>query len=97
MSDLSFHFPFSATAFCSWVVAVLAVAYVGLIAVVMSYATLTVEFSQSVRNDEATIAMLEERYLAEVVHITNMDYVVAGYAKPIAELFVPEESVTALR
>ncbi len=81
---------------CSGVVAVLAITYIGLIAVVMSYAVLTVEFSQSVRNDEATVATLESQYLTAIARITATDYAAAGYTKPIAETFVPTESVAAL-
>ncbi|MHB1769959.1 MAG: hypothetical protein ACYCPH_02690 [Minisyncoccota bacterium] len=92
-----FHLPFSPVSFCFGTVAVLAVTYIGLIAVVMSYAVLTVEFSQSVRNDEATVAMLESKYLATMTQITSTNYIAAGYAKPIAQAFVPAQSVTALR
>lgn len=81
----------------SGTVAVLLIAYIGLIAVVMSYGALTVEFSQSVRNDEAAIATLESGYLANVAHITNIDYIAAGYTKPLIEVFVRAESSTALR
>lgn len=95
----NFRFPlsFSLASFCSGTVGVLLVTYIGLIAVVMSYATLTVEFSQSVKNNEATVAVLEARYLASVAHITSMDYLMEGYAIPIAKIFVPAKSVTALR
>ena len=85
------------TALCSGTIAVLAVAYMGLIAVVMSYATLTVEFSQSVRNDEAEVAGLEETYLTIIEDITNTDYVTAGYVKPNIKLFVPSAGMTAMR
>jgi hypothetical protein len=76
---------------------VLLVVYIGLIATVMSYAALTVEFSQSVRNDEAVVAALESQYLAGVTRITNTDYVADGYAKPASKVFVRAESATALR
>ncbi len=92
-----FHLPFSPVSLCFGTVAVLAVTYIGLIAVVMSYAVLTVEFSQSVRNDEATVATLESQYLTAVAQITDTNYVAAGYAKPIAKIFVPTQSATALR
>ena len=82
---------------CFSAVAVLAVTYVGLIAVAMSYAALTVEFSQSVRNDETTVAMLEGQYLSAVADITKIDYVAAGYTAPNIKVFVPAKSVTALR
>lgn len=79
------------------VVGVLLVAYIGLIAVVMSYAALTIEFSQSVKNDEAAVASLESQYLATVARTTTTDYLAEGYAPPIAKIFVPAKSVTALR
>ncbi|MGD0328146.1 MAG: hypothetical protein ABSB00_00310 [Minisyncoccia bacterium] len=91
------HLPFSLTTFCCCAVAVLAVAYLGLIAIVMSYAALTIEFSQSVKNDEAVVATLEQQYLSIVSQITNTDYAAAGYALPVAEIFVPAKDVTALR
>ncbi len=78
-------------------VGVLVVTYIGLIAVVMSYAALTVEFSQSVKNDEASVAMLEGQYLASVADIQNSDYRAAGYTTPVRQVFVPTESMTALR
>ena len=81
----------------SGAVGVLLVAYIGLIAVVMSYAALTVEFSQSVKNDEATVAVLEAQYLSSVASITNTNYLAEGYATPAAKIFVPARSVTALR
>ncbi|MFA6415013.1 MAG: hypothetical protein WC217_03555 [Candidatus Paceibacterota bacterium] len=97
MRNPRLHLPFSVVSLASGAVAVLVVAYIGLIAVVMSYAALTVEFSQSVRNDEAVVASLESAYLAGVARITSTDYAAAGYAKPLAEVFVRAESVTALR
>jgi hypothetical protein len=63
----------------------------------MSYAALTVEFSQSVRNDEASIAALEARYLATVAEITSTDYTIAGYAKPVSLSYVSKQGPTALR
>jgi len=97
MHNFYSRLPFSITALLAGTLATLVVAYIGLIAVVMSYATLTIEFSQSVRDDEAAVAVLESRYLASVAKITNTDYVAAGYALPIAKMFVPTKSVTALR
>lgn len=88
---------FSALALCSGAVGILLVVYIGLIAIVMSYAALTVEFSQSVRSDESTVATLESEYLADVAGITNTNYIAAGYAIPIAEVFVQAQSATALR
>ena len=88
---------YSLSALCSGILAVLAVAYVGLIAVIMSYAALTIEFSQSVRNDESKVAALEGQYLSSVAQITNTDYAAAGYALPVAKIFVQAKSVTALR
>ncbi len=97
MSNTHKHFQFSLLSFCYITVGVLTVTYIGLIAVVMSYAALTVEFSQSVKNDEAAVAMLESQYLTSVANITNTNYSAEGYAPPIAQIFVPATAVTALR
>ncbi len=97
MSNVIHRFPYSLTSLSIGLVAVLAVAYIGLIAVVMSYAALTIEFSQSVRNDETAVAALESHYLASMTQITKTDYVTAGYTTPNTKVFVPAKSVTALR
>jgi len=97
MHNTSFHFPFSPLSFCIGVVAVLLIVYIGLIATVMSYAALTVEFSQSVKNDKAVVASLEGQYLATVARTTTADYVALGYSLPTSKTFVPAKSVTALR
>lgn len=91
------RFSFSFLPLCYGAVGTLFVVYIGLIAAVMSYAALTVEFSQSVKSDEAAVAVLESQYLASVASITNTDYHAEGYAAPIAQIFVPTKSVTALR
>lgn len=91
------YFPYSPVKVASGLVMALAVLYIGLIAVVMSYAAHTVEFSQSVRNDETAVAMLEGEYLATMARLTKMDYVAAGYSAPSVKVFVPAKSVTALR
>lgn len=88
---------YSPVSLCGGMVGVLAVTYIGLIAVVMSYAAITVEFSQSVRNSEAAVAQLEAEYLAVVAQINRTDYTSIGYAKPVARTFVQAESATALR
>lgn len=97
MHNLRPHLSFSPLALCYGTVGALLVAYIGLIAVVMSYATLTIEFSQSVKNDGAAIATLEGDYLASVASITGTDYAAEGYAKPLSMTFVHSESATALR
>ena len=97
MHNLRPRLPFSFLSMCYGTVGILLVTYIGLIAVVMSYAALTVEFSQSVKNDEAAVAMLEGQYLAGVARITGTDYAAEGYTKPIAPAFVRAQSVTALR
>ncbi len=97
MHNIRLPVSFSPVSLIGGAVAVLGVAYIGLIAVVMSYAALTVEFSQSVRNDEATLGVLESSYLASVASITSTDYIAAGYALPSLKIFVPVKSATALR
>lgn len=88
---------FSPLKICTGGVGILFVLYIGLIAVVMSYASLTIEFSQSIKNDESSVAVLEAQYLASVAEITNVDYTDNGYALPVAKYYVPATSVTALR
>jgi len=97
MRSLRLQLPFSFLSLATGTVGVLAVVYIGLIAMVMSYAALTVEFSQSVKNDEAALSILESQYLAKVAHIQSMDYHAVGYAAPRTTVFVPATSVTALR
>lgn len=97
MRNAHLHMPYSFQSLCTGAVIILLVTYIGIIAVVMSYAVFTVEFSQSVRNDEATVAVLESRYLSTISRITGTDYVMAGYSKPRVEVFVPAKEVTALR
>lgn len=97
MLRFRFHLPFSPVSLAASAVGVLAVVYIGMIAMVMSYAALTVEFTQSVKNDEASLAVLESQYLSSVSQIETLDYRTIGYAAPVAQIFVPATSVTALR
>ena len=70
--------------------------YVGLIAIVMSYAAMHVEFAEQVRSDEATVARLESAYLNSIGVIAAIDYENVGYTKPLAKSFVPGPAATAL-
>lgn len=97
MSSIRAQLPFSFLSLAVGVVAVLGVVYIALIAVVMNYAALTVEFSQSVKNDEAALAILESEYLASISRIQSIDYRTLGYTTPTTKIFVPAASVTALR
>lgn len=83
---------------CALALAVtLGVAYIGLMATVMSYASMTVGFSQSLRDDEASIASLESQYLDQLAAVNSTDYAALGYVKPSEQLFVPQAVQTALR
>lgn len=75
---------------------IFALLYIGLIAVVMSYATFQVELAQSVRNDGGVVAELESAYLKETAKITNIDYQAEGYARPEHLVFVPGSAATAV-
>ena len=97
MRKLSFHLSFSLLPFCVGAIALLSVAYIGLIAIVMSYAALTIEFSQSARDGESAVAVLEGRYLEAVGRITATDYLAEGYTLPVKKTFVKAKSATALR
>jgi hypothetical protein len=89
--------PFSLFTASCWAACICAVVYIGLMATVMTYAALTIEFSQSVKNDEATVATLEGRYLTEVSRIQSLDYRTIGYVVPTEKYFVPAANMTALR
>jgi hypothetical protein len=97
MRNVRFQLPFSLVSLVSGAVVVLLISYIGLIAAVMSYGALTIEFSQSVTNDEASVATLEGQYLAAVARITTTDTTAEGYVSPAVEIFVPARSATALR
>lgn len=97
MHSIAHRLPFSPVKLCVAIAALLLVVYIALIATVMSYAALTVEFAQQAKNEEAAVAILEAKYLATVAEITRTDFAEAGYAKPVAKTFVPTQSVTALR
>lgn len=93
----NYSLPFSPMSLCISFFGVFLVTYIGLIAVIMSYAASTVEFTQSVRNNESIIAQLESQYLSSVADMTNLDYVAIGYAKPLTKTFIRSQSATALR
>jgi len=97
MRSMRFNLPLSPVSLCGVAVGVLLIVYIVLIATVMSYAALTIEFSQSVKDDEASVAAFESQYLAEVARTTATDYTAEGYALPLAKTFVRAKSATALR
>jgi hypothetical protein len=97
MRNSRLHLPFSLTSLASGTVIVLFVTYIALIAIIMSYAALTIEFSQSVKTDQASVAILEGQYLAALAQITSTNYVAEGYVVPSGELYVKAQSATALR
>lgn len=88
---------FSPVSLALGLVGALALAYLGLIAVVMSYAATTIAFSQSVRSDESAVATLESQYLDTIAAVTHTDYRALGYAAPVSIAYVPGTSATALR
>lgn len=90
-------FSFSPLTLCYGIVGTLSVVYIGLIALIMSSAVLTIEFSQSVKDNEAIVAVLEARYLASVAEITAVNYLAEGYVPSRAKGFVKAENVAALR
>ncbi len=97
MSKIHETFSFSPRAFLLGTNITFVVVYLALIAFVMSYAALTVEFSQSVRNDEAAVGTLDGQYLAALSSITESDPVALGYRKPVASILVsalPEAAVS---
>jgi hypothetical protein len=70
--------------------------YIGLLAVVMSYAAMQVAFAEQVHNDAATVARLEAAYLATVDTLTTVNYTALGYTTPSTKQYVDESLETAL-
>lgn len=97
MRNVTATLPISFRSLCTGTVGVLLVTYIALIAVIMTYASLTIEFSQSVKRDESTVATLEAQYLASIASITKTDYLARGYTTPVSKTFVRAKSGTALR
>jgi hypothetical protein len=97
MRSKALHLPFSVTSLVAGGVGFLLVVYIGLIAAVMSYAAMTIEFAQSIRNDEASVAVLEGQYLDAIEKVNTTDYLAAGYVSPAVKIFVKAKSATALR
>lgn len=88
---------FSWIRFGTGIIAALLVAYIGLIALVMSYASVTIEFSQSIREDSSRVAQLETQYLSSIAHLTSLDYTAHGYVVPKVTSYVLGTGVTAIR
>lgn len=76
--------------------ALLVLAYLSLVAVVMSYAALHVAFAEDVRSDEAAVAKLESVYFDSLKLLSKTEYTNQGYEKPLAKTFVKGTSPTAL-
>ena len=75
----------------------LALVYVILIALIMNYATLAASYAESIREEEAIIARIEQAYFLKLEHIAETDYRARGYEKPREEAFVTGVRPTALR
>lgn len=97
MSSSRLRIPFSPLTLSWGLVSALSVVYAGLIALIMSSAVLTIEFSHSIKDNEAAVASLEAHYLASVAAVALADYRAAGYAIPPVKRFVTAENVAALR
>ncbi len=91
------NLPTSSVAWGAGIVATLFVVYVGLITTVMSYASLTVDYAQSIKSHESELATLEAAYLAHVNDLTHTNISALGYRAPTAKNYVPARSATALR
>ncbi len=60
------------------------VAYIGLLAVVMTYGVIEMQSAQAVRDTRAAVGTLETKYLAEITTINNLNPETLGYVKPAA-------------
>lgn len=83
--------------FGTGLIGTLLVVYIGLIALVMSYASVTISYAESIKDDESQVAVLETQYLESLATLTSIDYSEHGYVVPQVTAYVRETGVTALR
>jgi uncharacterized membrane protein len=87
---------FSPVQWLSGVVVLLIVAYIGLIAFVMSYAAIETELAQSVRDSSAQVSVLEIAYLGKTASLAALDPAQLGYNAPVAKSFVAGSARAAI-
>ena len=83
--------------FCIWLNVLLVCTYVTLIAVVMSYAALHIEFAEGAKQGEAEVATLEASYFSALSRLTATDYRALGYAQPTIKRFVTGTETLSVR
>ncbi len=70
------------------VAAALVIAYIGLLAIVMTYGALQMQSAQALRDTSATVGVLETKYLADITEINNTNPEVSGFTKPLTIAYV---------
>lgn len=82
------EFPFIPT--LSFIAGVLLVSYLAMLAFIMVYGTLQMQFAQRVRDTSAQVGVLESQYLSLVTQINKTDPSTLGFTKPVAIAYVTD-------
>lgn len=72
----------------SFIAGVLLVSYLALIATIMVYGTLQMQFAERVRDTSAQVGVLESQYLALITQINKTDPSSLGFTKPVSIAYV---------
>lgn len=72
----------------SFIAGVLLVSYIALIATIMVYGTLQMQFAQRVRDTSAHVGVLESQYLSLITQINKTNPSTLGFTKPVSIAYV---------
>ncbi len=74
----------------SFIAGILLVSYLALLAFIMVYGTLQMQFAQRVRDTSAQVGVLESQYLSLITQINKSDPSTLGFTKPVAIAYVTD-------
>lgn len=74
----------------SFIAGTLLVSYLALIAFIMAYGTLQMQFAERVRDTSAQVGTLESQYLALVTQINETNPATLGFTKPTSIAYVTD-------
>lgn len=80
--------PVPITATLAAAAGLLAIVYVGMLAVAMTYGVLQIQAAQTVRDTSAAVGNLETTYLSVITTINNVNPVSLGFSKPSTVAYV---------
>ncbi|HQU07950.1 MAG: hypothetical protein B7X04_00805 [Parcubacteria group bacterium 21-54-25] len=74
------------------IASMMVIAYIGLLAIAMTYGALQMQAAQSVRDTNAVVGTLETSYLAAITAINQTNPTTLGFTKPVAIAYVTGSS-----